>query len=60
MTIMATIREIIEWITGECYSCHDVVALAKKMKRRDFFEHVKGITITDTVNTALGALGLAL
>ncbi|MEG0864853.1 MAG: hypothetical protein RSD32_08595 [Oscillospiraceae bacterium] len=56
----STIREIVEWITNETRSSHDVVSLVKKLKTKNLLDKIKGISITDTVNIALGVLGLAL
>lgn len=55
----STIRELMEWITNETRSQHDVVSLASELKSKKMFEKIKGISFTETVNIALGALSLA-
>jgi len=55
----ASIREIVEWITNECHSTYDVVSLAKKLKRNNLWKTIKGVTLGDALNLAIGAAGLS-
>ena len=56
----ATIREIIEFITEECRSAHQVSTIARKLKAERFKSIIKGVTISDVVSTAIGLAGISV
>ena len=54
----AKIREIMEFVTWECHSAHQVSSIAKKLKFEHFKDIVKGVTLSDVVSTAIGLAGI--
>lgn len=56
----STIRQLIELITNECRSKHDVVSLIKELKKSEFFDIVKGFRPSDVINFALEAAGIII
>ena len=55
----AKIREIMEFISTECRSAHQVSAIAKKLKLEHFKDKIKGITINDIISTGIGLAGIS-
>ena len=59
---LATIRELVEFITNECASTHDVAKLARTLTSERIKGYVKkqikGITLSDVLGTAIGIPGL--
>lgn len=53
----AKIREIMELITEECRSAHQVAPIAKKIKLGRLNDIIKGVTISDIINVAIGLAG---
>lgn len=49
----AKIREIMEFLTTECRSAHHVASIATKLKLNHFKDIIKGITISDVINTII-------
>jgi hypothetical protein len=56
----STIRQLVELITYECRSKHDVVSLIKELKRSEFFDIVKGFKPSDVINIALATAGVII
>jgi len=58
----ATIRELVEFITNECAETYDVANLARNLKSeriKDYVKNqVKGITLSDVIDTVIGIAGL--
>ncbi len=54
----AKIREIVEFITTECHSEHQVTAIARKLKFEHLKDIIKGVTISDVINTAISLGGM--
>ena len=54
----AKIREIVEFITAECHSEHQVTAIARKLKFEHLKDIIKGVTISDVINTAISFGGI--
>ena len=54
----AKIREIMEFVTWECHSAHQVSSIARKLKFEHFKDIVKGVTLSDVVSTAIGLAGI--
>ena len=52
----ARIREFMEFITDECSSESEVKYIAKKIRRKDLWEKVKGVSISEIVSTAASLL----
>lgn len=59
---LATIRELVEFITNECAETYNVAHLARKLKSeriKDYVKNqIKGITLSDVIGTAIGIVGL--
>jgi hypothetical protein len=53
-----SIREMLEYITDECRSEYDVIALNRKLTANRFWDTVKGVKFSDVVSTALGIASL--
>ncbi len=54
----AKIREIMEFVTKECRSEHEVAPIAAKLKLGHLKNIIKGITISDAISTVIGIAGL--
>lgn len=54
----AKIREIMEFVTWECHSAHQVSSIARKLKFEHFKDIIKGVTLSDVVSTAIGLAGI--
>ena len=54
----AKIREIVEFITTECHSEHQVTAIARKLKFEHLKDIIKGVTISDVINMAISFGGI--
>ena len=54
----AKIREIMEFVTWECRSAHQVSSIARKLKFEHFKDIIKGVTLSDVVSTAIGLAGM--
>lgn len=54
----AKIREIMEFVIGECHSAHQVSSIARKLKFEHFKDIIKGVTLSDIVSTAIGLAGM--
>ena len=54
----AKIREIMEFVTWECRSAHQVSSIARKLKFEHFKDIIKGVTLSDVVSTAIGLVGM--
>lgn len=54
----AKIREIMEFVTAECRSAHQVDSIARKLKFEHFKNIIKGVTLSDVVSTAIGLSGM--
>lgn len=52
------IREIMEFVTQECRSGHEVSSIATKLKLGHLKNVIKGITISDTIGIVTGIAGL--
>ena len=52
----AKIREIMEFVTGECHSVHEVFPIARKLKLEHFKDIIKGVTLSDVVSIAINLL----
>ena len=52
------IREIMEFVTTECRSEHQVASIARKLKVEHFKDIIKGVTISDVISTAIGLAGM--
>lgn len=57
---LAAIREIMEWITNECWREGDVIAVLKRMKQKEVLEKIKGISASDVISNLIGIAGLKL
>jgi hypothetical protein len=54
----AKIREIMEFVTWECHSAHQVSSIARKLKFEHFKDIIKGVTLSDVMSTAIGLAGI--
>lgn len=54
----AKIREIMEFVTWECHSAHQVSSIARKLKFEHFKDIIKGVTLSDVVSTTIGLAGI--
>lgn len=54
----AKIREIMEFVTLECRSVHQVSSIARKLKFEHFKDIIKGVTLSDVISTAIGLAGM--
>ena len=54
----ATIRKIMEFITRECRSAHEITPIVRKLKLGKLKDVIKGITISDAISTVLGIASL--
>ena len=54
----AKIREIMEFVTLECWSVHQVSSIARKLKFEHFKDIIKGVTLSDVISTAIGLAGM--
>ena len=54
----AKIREIMEFVTKECRSEHEVAPIAAKLKLGHLKNIIKGITISEAISTVIGIAGL--
>ena len=52
----AKIREIMEFVTEECHSAHEVFPVARKLKLEHFKDIIKGVTLSDVVDMAINLL----
>lgn len=61
---LSTIRELMEFITNECASTHNIIDLAIKLQKTNIKKYlknqIKGITLSDVISTALGVSGLII
>ena len=54
------IRNIMEFLTNECAAKSSVEELSKSLKKRTFFETIKGVEASDVISTILGIAGLVI
>lgn len=54
----AKIREVMEFVTSECRSVHQVSSIARKLKFEHFKDIIKGVTLSDVISTAIGLAGM--
>lgn len=54
----AKIRDIMEFVTNECRSAHQVSSIARKLKYEHFKDIIKGVSLSDIVSTAIGFAGM--
>lgn len=54
----ARIREIMEFVTNECRSEHEVASIAAKLRIGKFKDTFKGVTLSDTISTIIGIMGI--
>lgn len=53
----AKIRGIMEFITNECRSAHQVQSIAKKLKMKHVKDIIKGITLSDVLSSIISLAG---
>ncbi|WP_026883552.1 hypothetical protein [Clostridium akagii] len=54
------IRQLVELITNECKSKHDIVSLIRQLKKTEFFDIIKGFKLSDVINFTLAAAGIII
>ena len=54
----SNLRTVMEYIMEECKDCDDVKTFHRKMFVKNLWSKIKGVTISDIVNTAIGIASL--